>query len=87
MANHKSALKRIRQSEKRTDRNRDRISKIKTFIKKFVNSLESGNAASMFSVAQSEIQKGVSKGVLHKNTASRKVSRLSKMLKASEASK
>jgi small subunit ribosomal protein S20 len=85
MANHKSALKRIRQNKKRTDRNGDRINRIRTFIKKFTTNLGSAEALSAFSSAQSEIQRGVTKGVLHKNTANRKVSRLSKMLKSFEA--
>lgn len=83
MANHKSAIKRIRQTATRTKRNTGRISRIKTFIKKFISSLGSPEVASAFSSAQSEIQKGVSKGVLHKNAASRKVARLSKLLKKS----
>lgn len=81
MANHKSALKRIKQNEKRSVRNTDRISRIRTFIKKFMNSL-GGDKDQAFKEAQSEIQKGVSKGVLHPNTASRKVSRLHKLLKS-----
>lgn len=83
MANHKSALKRVRQTATRTQRNRDRISRIKTFIKKFISSLGSSEAESAFSAAQSEIHKGVTKGVLHKNAASRKVARLNKLLKKS----
>lgn len=82
MANHKSALKRIKQNEKRSVRNTDRISRIRTFIKKFMNSLAGENKDQAFKEAQSEIQKGVSKGVLHPNTASRKVSRLHKILKS-----
>jgi small subunit ribosomal protein S20 len=82
MANHKSALKRVRQSEKRTERNIDRISRIKTFIKKFIGSLGTEEAGSRFFAAQAEIQRGASRGVLHKNTADRKVSRLSKLLKS-----
>ena len=82
MANHKSALKRIRQTEKKTLINKDRISRIRTFIKKFIKSLGTEKAAVTFSEAQSEIQRGVTKGVLHKNTASRKVSRLNNMLKS-----
>jgi len=85
MANHKSALKRVKQNEKRAEHNKDRISRIKTFIKKFTSSLGTGSEKLSFSAAQSEIQKGVSRGVLHKNTASRKISRLNKLLKASEA--
>ncbi|MDR2158365.1 MAG: 30S ribosomal protein S20 [Holosporaceae bacterium] len=84
MANHKSALKRMRQSEKRASLNGSRISRIKTFVKKFISSLGSGEAASAFSSAQSEIQKGVAKGVLHRNTANRKISRLNKILKSAE---
>ncbi|MDR3187226.1 MAG: 30S ribosomal protein S20 [Holosporaceae bacterium] len=85
MANHRSALKRIRQRLKETDRNRNRISRIKTFIKKFTTSLGSSGAWAAFSDAQSEIQKGVSNGVLHRNAARRKVARLNKMLKSAEA--
>ena len=85
MANHKSALKRIRQRAKETDRNRNRISRVRTFIKKFTVSLSiEQDALATFQCAQSEIQKGVSNGVLHKNAASRMVSRLSKMLKSTE---
>lgn len=82
MANHKSALKRIKQNQKRSEINIDRISRIKTFIKKFINSLGTENKEKTFIAAQSEIQKGVTKGVLHKNTANRKVSRLNKLLKS-----
>ncbi|MDR3180046.1 MAG: 30S ribosomal protein S20 [Holosporaceae bacterium] len=85
MANHKSALKRARQSEKRAEQNKSAISRIKTFIKKFISSIGSGDAVSNFSEAQSEIQKGASKGVLHKNAANRKVSRLNKMIKSTES--
>lgn len=85
MANHKSALKRIRQTQKRTANNRDRLSRIKTFIKKFISGLGTENVAADFCRAQSEIQRGVSKGIIHKNTAARKISRLHRLLKASEA--
>ncbi len=85
MADHKSALKRIKQTETRTVRNRDRISRIKTFIKKFIASLGTKEAEVNFAAAQSELEKGVTKGVLHKNTAGRKISRLNKMLKSSAA--
>ncbi|MDR2067423.1 MAG: 30S ribosomal protein S20 [Holosporaceae bacterium] len=85
MANHKSALKRIRQRLKETGRNRNRISRIRTFIKKFTASLGSTEALAAFSSVQSEIQKGVSKGVLHRNAASRKIARLNKILKSAEA--
>jgi small subunit ribosomal protein S20 len=81
MANHKSALKRAEQNKKRAAHNINRISRIKTFIKKFISSLGTSNADTAFSDAQSEIQRGVSRGVLHKNTANRKVSRLNRLLK------
>ncbi|MDR2723618.1 MAG: 30S ribosomal protein S20 [Holosporaceae bacterium] len=84
MANHKSALKRMRQSEKRTAINRSCISRIKTFIKKFISSVGTKYTGSAFSSVQSEIQRGVTKGVLHKNTANRKISRLNKLLKSAE---
>lgn len=85
MANHKSALKRIKQDKIRTIRNVDKKSRMKTMVKKFFESVSSGEKtaiASSFRVAQSEISKGVSSGVLHKNTASRKISRLSSVFKA-----
>ncbi|MDR2268242.1 MAG: 30S ribosomal protein S20 [Holosporaceae bacterium] len=86
MANHKSALKRAKQNKNRAERNESRISRIKTFIKKFISRLGFGDeaaATSSFSEIQSEINRGVSRGVLHKNTASRRVSRLHRKLKAS----
>ena len=85
MANHKSALKRMRQSEKRASLNRSRINRIRTFVKKFVSSLGSEDVLSVFSNVQSEIQKGVTNGVLHRNTANRKISRLNKLIKSAAA--
>ncbi|MDR0677332.1 MAG: 30S ribosomal protein S20 [Holosporaceae bacterium] len=85
MANHKSALKRIRRNRKSESLNKGRISRIRTFIKKFISSLGMENVSTDFSRAQSEIQKGVTKGVLHKNTAARKISRLNKTLKSTLA--
>ncbi|MDR0632356.1 MAG: 30S ribosomal protein S20 [Holosporaceae bacterium] len=84
MANHKSALKRIRQNEKRASLNRSRLSRVKTFIKKFISSLETSEAGSAFSSAQSEIKKGALRGVLHRNNANRKISRLNRLLKSAE---
>lgn len=81
MADHKSALKRIRQTETRTARNKDRISRIRTSVKKFMQSLGTENMATAFVEAQSELQKGVTKGVLHSNTASRKISRMYSKMK------
>jgi small subunit ribosomal protein S20 len=85
MAHHKSAKKRIRQTESRTAVNRSRVSRIRTFIKKVETAIASGNAAEAQAAlknAQPEIMRGVSKGVLPQNTASRKVSRLAARVKA-----
>ena len=85
MANHKSAEKRIRQTERRTEINRNRVSRIRTFVKKVETAISSGNkaeAAEAFKAAQPEMMRGASKGVLHKNTVSRKLSRLSARIKA-----
>jgi small subunit ribosomal protein S20 len=89
MANHKSAAKAHRRSEKRAERNKSVKSRFKTFITKFKQSL-SGDikvAQSSFDQMQSEIMKAASKGVIHLNTASRKVSRLYNLLKAKDSSK
>ena len=85
MANHKSAEKRIRQTARRTEINRNRVSRIRTFVKKVETAIESGNkaeAAEAFKAAQPEMMRGASKGVLHRNTVSRKLSRLSARIKA-----
>lgn len=80
MANHPSALKRMRQNEKKRLRNMSYRSKTKTAVKKFLGAVESKapNTAELLSEATSLLHKGVSKGVFHKNTASRTISRLSK---------
>ena len=80
MANHKSAEKRIRQTERRTAVNRSRVSRIRTFVKKVELAIQSGDkaaAAEALRNAQPEMMRGITKGVLHKNTVSRKLSRLS----------
>ncbi|MCE3230536.1 MAG: ribosomal protein [Alphaproteobacteria bacterium] len=85
MANHSSSKKAIRQIETRTEQNRMRVSRIRTFVKKVESLLAEGNQSEVVVAlreAESEIMRGVSKGVIHKNTASRKVSRLSKRVKA-----
>lgn len=85
MANHKSAEKRIRQTATRTEVNRARVSRIRTFLKKVETAIASGDksvAAEAFKQAQPELMRGVSKGVLHANTVSRKLSRLSGRIKA-----
>lgn len=85
MANHKSAKKRIKQTIKRTERNKSAISKGKTYFKKVLvaianNDKESANDA--FVSAQSVLQKIVSKGILKKSTVSRKLSRLNSKIKS-----
>ncbi|HET6467251.1 MAG TPA: 30S ribosomal protein S20 [Geminicoccaceae bacterium] len=85
MAHHRSAKKRIRQTEKRTLINKSRVSRIRTFVRKVETALASGDAETArnaFAAAEPEIRRGVSKGVLHMNTASRKISRLSRRVKA-----
>ncbi len=85
MANIKSAKKRIRQAAKRTEVNRDRVGRVRTFVKKVETAIATGNkedAAAALKEAQPEIMRGVTKGVLPRNTASRKLSRLSARIKA-----
>ena len=85
MANTPSAKKRVRQLARKTDVNKARRSRIKTFVKKVEESItagESENAKNAFKLAQPEIQRGVTKGIFHKNTASRKISRLLKRVRA-----
>lgn len=84
MANHKSAEKRIRQTQTRTLRNRYYRTRIKNIIKSVRESIESKDATKAqeaFKVANKELHKFVSKGILKKNTAARKVSRLNSALK------
>jgi small subunit ribosomal protein S20 len=85
MAQHKSAKKRIRQTERRTAVNRARVSRVRNFIKKLETAITSGDktaAQAAFKEAQPEIQRGVRTGVLQRNTASRKLSRLNARIKA-----
>lgn len=79
MANHKSSLKRIRQTETRTERNRYYRTRLKNIVKSVRGAIEEGNkeeAQAAFKIANQQIHKFVSKGILKKETASRKVSRL-----------
>ena len=81
MANTPQAKKRIRRNANRAQINGARVSRIRTFIKAVESALEAGkkaDAANALKAAQPELAKGVSRGVIHKNTASRKFSRLSK---------
>jgi small subunit ribosomal protein S20 len=85
VAHHRSAKKRIRQTEKRTAVNRSRMSRIKTFVRKVEDALAKGDpslAQAAFREAEPEIRRGITKGVLHINTASRRISRLSRRVKA-----
>jgi|TARA_B100000925_G_scaffold104514_1_gene77087 small subunit ribosomal protein S20 len=85
MANHKSSKKRILRNNKRNEINSNRISRIRTYIKKVETEISSENkdkANEAFKLAMPEIQRGVSKGLMHKNTASRKLSRLSNKIKS-----
>jgi len=79
MANHKSAEKRIRQTEKRTAINRSRMSRVRTFVKKVETAIAGGDKAaaqSAFQLAQPELHRAITKGVMHRGTVSRKLSRL-----------
>jgi len=89
MANTASARKRIRQTERRTERNKARKSRMRTFVKKVEEAVESGDkaaAAAALIAAQPEMQRAAGKGVIHKNTVARKISRLAKRVKALAAS-
>ena len=85
MATHPSAEKRHRQTVSRTAVNRARVSRIRTFIKKVETAIASGDkeaARAAFAAAEPEMQRGAQKGVMHKNTVARKLSRLSARIKA-----
>ncbi len=88
MANTPGARKAIRKIERRTAVNKARRSRVRTFLRKFDEAVASGNAdaaKTAFVEAQSELMRAVSKGVVHKNTGSRKVSRLAAQLKKLQA--
>jgi small subunit ribosomal protein S20 len=85
MANSPQAKKRVRQIARRTEVNKSRRSRIRTFIRKVEEAIASGDQAAAneaLKVARPEIMRGVSKGIAHKNTVSRKVSRLNSRIKA-----
>jgi small subunit ribosomal protein S20 len=85
MANTASARKRIRQTERRTERNQARKSRMRTFIKKVEMAIAGGDksaAAEALRSAQPEMQRAATKGVVHANTIARKISRLSARIKA-----
>jgi small subunit ribosomal protein S20 len=85
MANSPQARKRIRQTARRTEVNTARRSRIRTYVKKVEMAIQAGQVAEAkeaFVAAQPEIMRGVTKGLIHRNTASRKVSRLNSRIKA-----
>jgi small subunit ribosomal protein S20 len=87
MASHKSAQKRIRQTAKRTEINRARKSRVRTFIKRVELAIASGDqeaARSALRVAQPELHRAITKRVLHQNTVARKLSRLATRINALE---
>ncbi|WP_378947421.1 30S ribosomal protein S20 [Paracoccus sp. R86501] len=88
MANTPQSKKRARQTERRTDINKARRSRIRTYLRKVEEAIASGNvdaAREALKNAQPELMRGVTKGIVHKNTASRKVSRLAARVKALSA--
>ena len=85
MANPPQSQKRARQTERRTAVNKARRSRIRTFLRKVEEAIAGGDAqvaAEALRAAQPELMRGVTKGVVHKNTAARKMSRLSARVKA-----
>ncbi|MCL4131309.1 UNVERIFIED_CONTAM: hypothetical protein GTU68_000261 [Idotea baltica] len=85
MANSPQSKKRARQNEARFAVNKARRSRIRTFLRNVEEAIESGDkeaAGTALRAAQPELMRGVSKGVFHKNTASRKMSRLAARVKA-----
>jgi small subunit ribosomal protein S20 len=85
MANTPQAKKRIRRNDRRAEINGNRVSRIRTFVKKVESALTAGDqaaAAAALAAAQPELARGVSKGVVHKNTAARKFARLTKRVAA-----
>jgi len=85
MPHHKSAEKRLRQTEKRTAVNRARLSRVRTFVKQVETAIETGDkgaAQSAFNEAQPELHRATTKGVMHRNTVARKLSRLAARINA-----
>jgi small subunit ribosomal protein S20 len=85
LANNPSAKKRARQAVKRTAINKSRISRVRTFVRKVEDAIGRGDAEAAQAAlarAEPEMRRGVTKGVLHLNTVSRKVSRLASKVKA-----
>ena len=84
MANTAQSKKRARQNERRASVNKSRRSRIRTFLRKVEEAIskgDSGAASAALTAVQPELMRGVSKGIFHKNTAARKMSRLSARVK------
>ena len=85
MANSPQAKKRARQNERNRLVNKDRRSRVRTFIRKVEEAIAAGDkesASAALKLAQPELMRGVSKGIFHRNTAARKMSRLAARVKA-----
>jgi small subunit ribosomal protein S20 len=85
MANTPQAKKRIRRNDRRAEVNRTRVSRVRTFIKQVEAALEAGDKATALAAisrVQPELARGVAKGIVHKNTAARKFSRLTRRIAA-----
>lgn len=85
MAHHQSAKQRIRRNGRREIINRNRVGRIRTFVKRVEVAIAAGDkpgAQDAFRMAQPELQRGANKGVLHRNTVNRRLSRLSARIKA-----
>lgn len=88
MANTSSAKKATRKIERRTEINRNRLSRVRTFVRKVEEALDAGNKAAAgdaLKAAQPELMRAVSRGIVHRNTAARKISRLAARVKATGA--
>jgi small subunit ribosomal protein S20 len=85
MAHHASAKKRIRQIERRTEANRMRMSRVRTFLRKVEDAIASGDqeqARLAFRAVQPELMRGAKCGLIHRNTVARRLSRMSARIKA-----
>jgi small subunit ribosomal protein S20 len=87
MAQHKSAKTRIRRNARRTEINKSRVSRLRSFVRKVEQAISAGSAAeatAAFREATPELHRAIGKGILHRNTVQRKLSRLSARIKTLE---
>lgn len=85
MANTPQARKRIRRNERRNEVNKNRVSRVRTLVKRTENAIAAGDksaAVEAIAAMQPELARGVAKGVVHRNTAARKLSRLTRKIAA-----